>query len=128
MFGYAQGGSIALETAVADRSSAPLGSITSVCGPLVSHPTFSPALSTPLCYVVRIPRALRASAPHARAELAAVHRAFAHVTEVHLAPSAASTGTDMVRGTEWKDVMLFWARFWRKRSAWERQGELYTVS
>ncbi|WFD33463.1 hypothetical protein MCUN1_000276 [Malassezia cuniculi] len=58
LFGYAQGGSLALETLVAERRSLAVGSVVSVVGPLLSHPTFSPALSVPLMLITRIPAAV----------------------------------------------------------------------
>ena len=122
LFGFAQGGSVLLETLIYMRPKE-WGSATSVCGPLLSLPTFSPALTTPLCFVTRLQKALLASS-RARSSITAVQRAFAHVTHFNF----IDTQQEMVHGSDWKDIMTFWSRFWSKKSSWEREGELYRVS
>lgn len=122
LFGFAQGGSLLLETLIQMRPRE-WGSATSVCGPLLSLPTFSPALTTPLCYVTRFQKALLASA-RARTSITAVQRAFVHTTHYNF----TDTQQEMVHGSEWKNIISFWSRFWSQKSSWERDGELYRVS
>lgn len=130
LFGYAQGGSLVLETLIALRTAAQpvCGSAVSVCGPLLSLPTFSPPLDTPVCLVTRFPAAAVQSSTQARSVLAAVHKAFKNVTHVNFPPKGPMLSEDMVRGAEWPKVLEFWSRFLKNRSAWELQGDLYTVT
>lgn len=113
LFGYAQGGSLALETLVHVRSTWELGSAVSVAGPLLSLPTFAPPLQTPVLLITREPpRAAAAAAA------AAARRAFAHLTTHTYGPGG------MVAGAEWPDVFAFWARVLAHRSRWELDGSM----
>lgn len=127
LFGFGQGGSLVLETAVARRPE-PLGSVVSVNGPLLSFPTFSPSLTTPLCYVTRFAPPVLSSSSQARSQLTAISKAFAHVTQLNYPPKSVPMDERMIQGPEWRDLHTFWAKFWRTRSAWELEGKLYTVS
>lgn len=122
LFGFAQGGSVLLETLIQMRPKE-WGSATSVCGPLLSLPTFSPALTTPLCFVTRFKKALLTSS-RARSSITAVQRAFAHTTHFNF----SDTQQEMIHGSEWKDIITFWSRYWSQTSSWERKGEVYQVS
>lgn len=127
LFGFGQGGSLALETLAAHRPH-PLGSIVSVCGPLLSFPTFSPALETPACFVTRFASPVLASSAQAKSQLTAVHKAYAHVQHLNYPPRNAPMEEAMIKGPEWRDIHTFWAKFWRNRSALELSGDLYTVT
>lgn len=130
LFGYAQGGSLVLETLAAERTAAQAlcSSAVSVCGPLLSLPTFSPLLDTPVCLVTRFPAAAVQSSAQARSVLAAARKAFKNVTHINFPPKDPMLTEDMVRGTEWPTVLEFWTRFLKNRSALELQGDLYTVT
>lgn len=127
LFGYGQGGSLALEALAARRPNA-IGSVTSVCGPFLSLPTFTPPLTTPACFVTRFAPPVLQSSALAKGQLAAVKKAFAHVTHHNYPPSQAPVEEAMIRGSEWRDLHVFWSKLWRNRSAWELGGDLYTVS
>lgn len=127
LFGYGQGGTLALETVVAQRGK-PLGSVTSVGGPFLSHPTFAPPLDTPICFVTRFAPAVLASSPQARTQLTDVHKAFAHVTHLNFPSARAPMDEAMIQGKEWDALHTFWSKLWRHRSAWERSGDVYKVT
>lgn len=111
LFGYAQGGTLALETLIHARSTWELGSAVSAAGPLLSLPTFAPPVQTPVLLIVREP-------PRAAPAVAAARRAFAHLTTHTYGPGG------MVAGAEWPDVFAFWARVLTYRSRWELDGSL----
>ncbi|WFD30762.1 hypothetical protein MSPP1_001786 [Malassezia sp. CBS 17886] len=124
LFGFGQGGSLALEATVArSRRRAADGAL----GSVTSLPTFLPPLSVPVCFVTRFPAAYEVSSATARSQVAAVRKAFAHVTLLNFPPRGAVPEESMLHGSEWQDVFRFWAKFWRHRSTWERDGEVYEV-
>lgn len=127
LFGFGQGGSLALETLVSRRP-ASLGSVVSVCGPLLSFPTFTPPLDTPVCVVTRFAPPVLASSSQAKSQMAAYRKAFAHLTPLNFPPTRAPVEERMIQGAEWRDIHTFWAKFWRNRTEWELKGDLYTVS
>lgn len=117
-FGFAQGGTVLLESLAAMRAQT-LGSVTSVCGPLLSLPTFFPKLPVSVCFVTRSPSASAA----VREQVRAVERGFQHVTHVHYkAPDMI-----MIQGPEWGDMMRFWSPRWRNLTTWEIQGEIHEI-
>lgn len=120
--GFAQGGSVLLETLIATRANT-FGSAVSVCGPLLSLPTFSPPLAPRVCFVTRDARTFAMSSA-SRSHVTAVQRAFCHVTHLHYTDPAQS----MIHGAEWQDIMQFWSRHWRHRMTWELQGDVQEVA
>ena len=118
-FGFAQGGTVLLESLAAMRAQT-LGSATSVCGPLLSLPTYTPPLPIPVCFVTRSLGASSAT----REDIRAVERGFRNVTHVHY--NAPNMG--MIQGKEWGDIMRFWSPRWRYLTMWELEGEVHEVS
>lgn len=138
LFGWAQGGSVALELArdvvvgvhelEAGNAAAArrLGSVTSICGPLLSSPPLnkSLALPTPAFYLTRHPR---------DGSLALLRRTFAPETTTVCVREGG--GMDMPRGKEeWALVMRFWSGVLARkedagwmRSAGGADGEVYEV-
>ncbi|TKY88002.1 hypothetical protein EX895_003098 [Sporisorium graminicola] len=126
LFGFGQGGTVALETLVRWSSSAkdPLGSVVSVSGELISHPTQNPA-STPVLHIYRSPHNNDADSNSTRW---ASHRKATSALQLHrLTLGAGGAEEAMLRGPEWDAVMQFWAKFWRSRSTWEIEGEAVPV-
>ncbi|PKI84621.1 hypothetical protein MVES_001563 [Malassezia vespertilionis] len=124
LLGFAQGGTLALETAIVERQHLQLGSIVSVQGPLLSLPTFYPALASPVCFVTRFSRNVVTSAE--RQQLAWLYKAYAHVTHHNIA-SQTDMHERMLQGPEWADIMRFWSPLWCNRSRMELDGQVYTV-
>lgn len=124
MFGFGQGATVALETLVAwsKTHTEPLGSIVSVSGELVSHPTSTPS-STPVLHVYR------STQPSAdSSDRWASHRKASTALTLHRLPPHPSQGEEaMLRAEEWHPVMRFWSRFFRNRTSWERKGEVVQV-
>ncbi|KAI0632624.1 hypothetical protein C8Q77DRAFT_1271766 [Trametes polyzona] len=128
-FGFAQGGSVAAEfalkywkaelslqqkaltsspdTAPSNAGPRSLGSVVSVCGPLLSYPTLQKACPTPLLIFHRPPPAESALRSGAIAEL---KKGFAKVEEVKM------TGEGMPRSKEeWEPFMRFWSEHLARR-------------
>lgn len=122
MFGFAQGGTLALETLIAMRPPA-FGSVTSVCGPLLSFPSLSQPLAMPVCFVTRATRPY-ATATAAKRQVGDIQRAFGHATHLHF--EGADLG--MIRGAEWDGIMQFWSKLWRHRTAMELRGDVHEIS
>ncbi|KAL1938084.1 hypothetical protein VTO73DRAFT_11913 [Trametes versicolor] len=129
LFGFAQGGSVgaqfalkywsselslqqkALPSSSDSQSSVPaphsLGSVVSVCGPLLSYPTLPKPCPTPLLIFHRPPPAETAMRPAAVAEL---KKGFAKVEEVKV------RGEGMPRSKEeWQPIMRFWSEHLGRR-------------
>ncbi|KAF5389584.1 hypothetical protein D9757_004085 [Collybiopsis confluens] len=119
-FGFAQGGSLALEFGIKfwrqqtekriSDSDAPnssqnlsLGSIVSVSGPLLSYPTLSSLSSTPVIAIYRPPPAEPSLSP---GDLTALKKAYSSVKEVKL--GAKGPGMPASR-EEWEPIMRFWS-------------------
>lgn len=142
LLGFAQGGSIALELAIAlartvRPAAAPhpepqmvLGSVVSVDGPLLQHPTFSPRVPTPVLAFHRSP----APAP-------SLGRAFASVTDLRAPPVLRGSEGEgegeggvpaMPRASagEWDGIIRWWAHTarWRNRLAMELSGDAVPLS
>ncbi|KAJ3759682.1 hypothetical protein EV360DRAFT_94015 [Lentinula raphanica] len=114
LFGFAQGGSVALELGIkfwrqqqenSDQpsSSSSLGSIVSVSGPPLSYPTLSSLSPTPVLAVYRPPPAEPSLAP---ADLTAIKKAFRVVQEAKL--GARGPGMPSSKD-EWEPIMRFWS-------------------
>lgn len=157
LFGFGQGATIALETLVewsktkpkpstntqqpgsssasasASSSSSLLGSIVSVSGQLISHPTLDASststttttTSTPVLQIYRsnqpIPKDSARWASHRKA-------AGGSLTLHRLGLTADGRDEDMLRGSEWDAVMSFWSKFLRNRSTWELDGKVTPLS
>ena len=138
LFGWAQGGTVALELArdigvrgledaQDQRHHRRLGSVTSICGALLSAPPLGAALSlsTPVFYLTRQPR---------DASSALLRRTFTgDATTVCV--RAEKGGMDMPRGEEeWGQVMRFWSGVLARpgdaqwmRNAGGVEGDVYEV-
>lgn len=121
-FGFGQGATIALETLVSWTKShkQPLGTIVSISGELISHPTLDKPSPTPILHIYRsltdIPQTASKWASHRKASSAlTLHR-------LPLTPDGQEEA--MLRGKEWDKVMRFWSRFLRNRSTWELKNEV----
>ncbi|GAA6012544.1 hypothetical protein JCM11491_005428 [Sporobolomyces phaffii] len=129
LFGFAQGASAAGELALhlARRPSPPgprasIGSIVSISGGLVSHPTIAESLKpdTKVCLVSRKGEERAVGAPSWR-------KGYKFVKEVKLDSGRGREG--MPRGfDEWKEIMRFWSEVLVRRSALERGEEVYEVT
>ena len=96
LFGFAQGGSVAVEFGV-KRWRETLGSIVTVSGPLLSYPTLSTLSNTPLLV------AFGTSTPSS--ELSAFKKGFQRVTEHKMV-----AGSGMPRSkADWEPIMRFWS-------------------
>ncbi|KAE8222783.1 hypothetical protein CF319_g4079 [Tilletia indica] len=143
LFGYGQGGTAALESAIAwtrsqrissspARDTHELGSVVSVCGPMLSQPgslsTPRPA-SIPILSFLRHPSADN-SAPQAITERNKLKTAFQPSPQVVVLPGNEDT---MLRGKSEFDILIkFWSEQakWRNRSQWElgQQEGVYRVA
>ncbi|WVN86233.1 uncharacterized protein L203_101394 [Cryptococcus depauperatus CBS 7841] len=130
LFGWGQGGTMALELGLDIGKSSlkawrgedekRLGSIVSICAPLLSHPNDSLNIATPVLYFAR-------QSPQSavyRNHLSALKKAFKQVETVH----GGGVGEDMPRGREeWWGVMRFWGQVLGKDDRWKGEGETYEV-
>jgi hypothetical protein len=129
LFGFAQGGSAAAESAIkwwrlekewedsdASKASAQaLGSVLSVSGPMLSYPTLSKLCPTPLLVFHRPPPAESALPSGALADF---RRAYETVVEVKMVGEGMPRSKD-----EWEPIMGFWAKNLGRRQT----GGLYEV-
>lgn len=132
LFGFAQGGSVALESCLkwwqsqienvskpALDSSSPtpsaLGSIVTIGGPLLSHPTLSVICPTYLFAFSRLPP----SEPSLKlGDLASLRKGFGVVKELKLSGQGMPRSKD-----EWYPIMEFWSQRLSRRQI----GGLYEV-
>ncbi|KAL5486086.1 SAC7 [Sanghuangporus weigelae] len=122
LFGFAQGGSVALETCIAIWKSRPrllpggtqsdeeaeanatLGSVISIGGPLLLHHAISTPCATPLLFLHRAPPSALAL-DGSGTQLAALRKLFGKWREVKL-----GSGESMPASREeWQPVMEFWS-------------------
>lgn len=144
LFGWGQGGTIALELALGIGSKGlpkpssgtdgdgagpgevielkRLGSVTSICAGLLSHPTSAMGIHTPILYFTRqSPQS--AVAKKAKSSL---ERAFKEVEVVQ--GQGDGRGEDMPRGrAEWEGVMRFWGKTLAREERWKGGGEVFEV-
>lgn len=123
MFGFGQGATVALETMVrwsASHTNQALGSIVSVAGELVSHPTQQPA-STPALHIYRSATDMQNSTRWAS------HRKASAALTLHRLPLSNGQDEAMLQGKEWDCAMHFWSRFLRHRTSWEIEGDVVQV-
>jgi len=125
VFGFAQGGTVAVEFALLrwrqqlqkspDSSIAPLGSVVSVCGSLLSYPTLKSPCPVPLLLFHRLPPAESALSS---SDKASFRKGFGSFREVQVG------GEGMPRSkTEWEHIM----RFWSERLNSQQIGGAYQV-
>ncbi|KAJ3868917.1 hypothetical protein EV359DRAFT_60271 [Lentinula novae-zelandiae] len=133
LFGFAQGGSVALEFGIKfwrrqqekAKESTPefdiptysLGSIVSISGPLLSYPTLSSSSPTPVLAVYRPAPAEPSLSP---ADLAALKKAYSSVREAKL--GARGPGMPSSKD-EWEPIM----RFWSERLSRRQVDGLYEI-
>ncbi|EIW68459.1 hypothetical protein TREMEDRAFT_32307 [Tremella mesenterica DSM 1558] len=139
LFGWGQGGSMVLEIGYENEKdenkrksekseNVRLGSITSICASLLSHPTTQMNLSTPICLFTRIdPRSAKG-----KKEESVLRRAFKVVrivrplTAISLRRVDGEGGEDMPKGKEeWMEIMRFWGQVLYREQNWG--GEVYEV-
>lgn len=130
LFGFAQGGTLAVETALRygrARGTEQLASVVSIQGPLLSLPSKAEAaLNTKVLYVYRS----RTAAPSAKvkADVAALERGFSRFKSLRL-PEISNGPIGMPNSKqEWEGIMAFWSEQLQSTSAWQRQGEVYEVT
>ncbi|PWN87070.1 hypothetical protein FA10DRAFT_269681 [Acaromyces ingoldii] len=136
LLGFAQGASAALEGTifwtkrtvhsgqVADDKQE-LGSVVSICGNLLSHPTSKMAVSTPLLHFHR----LGASPSKSEVVTSSLSRVFANIEQASMGPVREGVTEAMPQGlSEWDPIMRFWSRLLRNRTSWELEGDLFTMS
>ncbi|KAG7086473.1 hypothetical protein E1B28_002424 [Marasmius oreades] len=118
LFGFAQGGSVALEfTIKLWRQQLGIGSVVSISGPLLSYPTLSSPCSSPMLAVYRPPPAEPSLAP---GDITALKKAFGFFKEGKL--SSKSSGMPSSKD-EWEPIM----RFWSERLSRRQVDGLYEV-
>lgn len=116
LFGFAQGGTVATELCISwwkstlsntrgqqDGNPISLGSVVTVCGPLLSFPTvLSSPCPTPILVAHRPPPAETALPPNA---LGAFRKGFSTIRDVSI-----GRGEGMPRSRdEWEPIMRFWS-------------------
>ena len=125
LFGFAQGGTVAIEFTLMrwrqqlqkspDSSILPTGSVVSICGPLLSYPTPMSPCPVPLLLFHRLPPAESALSSSDRA---AFRKGFGSFREAQMG------GEGMPRSkTEWEHIM----RFWSERLHRRQTSDLYQV-
>lgn len=118
LFGFGQGGSVAVELGLrwwrsrcgGGRSpDIRLGSIVSVAGPLLSHPTLTSRCITP---TIVFYRQVSDSTKLTASDIASLRKGYENIQEVKGAP-----GEGMPRSKEeWEDIMKFWNSFLSRRT------------
>lgn len=129
LFGWGQGGTMALELAshltskplgTGGEESRRLGSVMSICAPIVS--SSSSVSQTPALLFTRISPS---SAAYQR-QTSDLKKVFKEVEVIH--GEKGKGGEDMPRGrTEWEGIMRFWANVLAKDEGWKGEGEVYEV-
>ncbi|KIR54686.1 hypothetical protein I315_02567 [Cryptococcus gattii Ru294] len=136
LFGWGQGGTVALELGI-DIGKTPLktngekdngkrlGSIISICAPLLTHPASPLNVSTPVLYFTR-------QSPQSAIQqksVSGIKRGYREVQVVQGGGVGGGKGEDMPRGKEeWYGVMKFWGQVLGKADeGWKGQGEVYEV-
>jgi len=114
LFGFAQGGSVAGELALALAQETParrLASIVSVCGPLYSFPTPSTPCGTPVLVFNRI--AGDRTRSKVESDVRSWRKGFGRV--VHEVVQGGAPVSMLANKDEWGRVMAFWADVLQKR-------------
>jgi pimeloyl-ACP methyl ester carboxylesterase len=103
LFGFAQGGSVAVEFGVKMPHEA-LGSIVTVSGPLLSYPTLSTLSPTPLLVAYR-------SSAMSPSALSAFKKGFQRVVEHKMGAEGGMPASK----TDWEPIMRFWSQVLGRR-------------
>jgi hypothetical protein len=128
LFGWGQGGSMALELA-SNIGAKPLdeaqrlGSVTSICGPLLySSSSGSSTSQTPALVFTRL-------SPQSAARNRLANDLKNRFKEVEVINGEKGKGgEDMPRGRgEWEGIMRFWGHILSKDESWKGDGEIYEV-
>ena len=128
LFGWGQGGTMSLELALDVGKSRNgenplrLGSVTSICAGLESHPSSPLELATPILYFTRA----RSRAAVGQKMERGIRRAF---RDVEVVRGEEGRGEDMPRGrSEWEGIMRFWGKVLGKDDeGWKGGGEVFEV-
>lgn len=97
-----------------------LGSVISVCAGLISFPSSSLDLETPIGFFTR----QNQKSQIAQKTTSTVKRAFKKVVLVQ----AKGTGEDMPKGKEeWEGLMRFWSEVLIREEGWKGDGEVFEV-
>ena len=111
---------MALELGLHLGKSMRLGSIISIYAGLLSFPTKSLALNTPVLYFTR-------SDPRSKAGeqvVSTLKRGFKDVDVIR----GEGRGEDMPRGrAEWEGIMRFWGMHLGREEGWKGEGDVYEV-
>lgn len=101
-----------------------LGSCTTVCGPLISHPTQSLELATAVLYFHR----QSPQAASTRTTTGVVQKAFKEVSLVARPPGHGGNKEAMPSDRDdWAPIMKFWADALSRDEGWKGEGEVYEV-
>jgi len=97
-----------------------LGSVTAICGDLISFPASPLDLETPVAFFTR----LNPQSQIGQKAANGVKRAFKTVHVI----TAKGGGGDMPKGRdEWEGVMKFWGEVLGREEAWKGGGEVFEV-
>jgi pimeloyl-ACP methyl ester carboxylesterase len=128
LFGWGQGGSMALEIAKSiaakplNETSKRLGSVISICGPLLPSSSPSTLGQTPILLFTRLsPQA--AAHRRQKEDIQALYKDGEVING-----EKGKGGEDMPRGRgEWEGIMKFWGNMLAKDEGWKGEGEVYEV-
>jgi hypothetical protein len=126
LFGWGQGGSMALELASnvfrTPLGGGRLGSVISICGPLLPSTSVGSESQTPALLFIRI-------SPQSAANSRLVNDLKSSFKEVEVINGEkGKSGEDMPRGrAEWEGIMRFWGNLLSKDEGWKGDGEVYEV-
>lgn len=124
-FGFGQGATCVLETLVqwTKARADSLGSVVSISGEFVSHPTINPPSQTQIFHIYRSNKALSDSA-----KFGSFRKASKNFTSHRLELAPGNVDEAMPRNkSEWDPIMQFWAKLFRYRSTWELKGEAVSI-
>lgn len=125
LFGWGQGGSMALEVALniarTPLNDQRLGSVISICGPVLTSSS-SGQSQTPALFFTRV-------APQSAAYSRLVTDLKTRFKEVEVVNGEkGKSGEDMPRGrSEWEGIMKFWGNMLSKDESWKGEGEVFEV-
>ncbi|KIS66361.1 uncharacterized protein UMAG_10204 [Mycosarcoma maydis] len=122
IFGFGQGATLALEVLISwsKSHSQPLGSIVSIHGSFISHPTISSS-STPVLHIYRSAREIPLDSTRWSS-----HRKSTSALTLHRL-RGNEEDESMLKGSEWDSVMSFWSKFFRNRIKWELEGKVVPI-
>ncbi|EOR04647.1 hypothetical protein E3P92_01060 [Wallemia ichthyophaga] len=115
LFGFAQGGSVAVEFARSSNIS--LGSVVNVLGPLLSYATGSSKTATPICIFTRPSRNVLDSSNF--------NKAFSKVTIFE----GDKAGDEMPKDPqEWSGILKFWSDTLSTAPVSDQSGQVYKIA